>query len=233
MKFQDLQPDRLSYAKQLIADMVVERPSVPLGLVLVADEAYIQVPPTRNHAILLAALEQVTFAEEMGIADGSALGLGMAAAAGLLVDLPGTNRAVILLTDGTSTDGAIDPYTAAQAAAQSGIQIHTIGLGLPGQAPFPQHGLQGSYTVNWESQVDETVLQEIAEISDASYFRAADLEIQTDLPRLIAASSVNSFATPTSQPRELFALWLGVGLTLLLAEFVMRQSILSMLPEAG
>ncbi len=232
MKFQDLQPDRLSFAKQLIADMVAERPSVPLGLVLIANQAYIQAPPTRDHAALLVALDQVAFAEQMGIADGSALGLGIAAAAGLLVDLPETNRAVILMTDGTSTDSAIDPLVATEAAVQSGIQIHAVGLGQSGQAPFPQHGLQGSYTVNWESQVDETVLQNIAKISDASYFRAADLDIQTDLPHLIAPESVNSFLSPAPQPRELFALWLGIGLALLLVEFMMRQSILRVLPEA-
>ncbi len=233
MKFQDLQPDRLSFAKQLIADMITERPSVPLGLVLVANQVYIPMPPTRDHAALLMALDQVTFAEQMGIADGSALGLGIAAAAGLLVDLPGTNRTVILLTDGTSTDSAIDPLTAAQAAAQSGIQIHTVGLGRSGQSPFPQRGLQGSYTVNWESQVNEAVLQEVAEISSASYFRAADMDIHSDLPHLIVAESVNSFSSPTPQSRDLFTSWLMVGLILLLAEFVLRQGILRMLPEAG
>ena len=46
-------------------------------------------------------------------------------------------RIIILLTDGVNNAGAIDPLTAAQAAAASVIKVYTIGARLSGKVPFP------------------------------------------------------------------------------------------------
>lgn len=229
MMARDLQPDRLGAAKEMIAAAIDARPHDAFGLVLFAGRAIIQVPPTRDHAALHAALAQVGTARQMGIADGTALGLGIAAAAGLLADTPAPHRAVILLTDGVSTDEAISPETAAAAAAQLGIQVHTVAIGQSGLAPFPQSGPQGDYLVYWQSQLDETVLQTVAELTGATFSQSID---RRTLRQTTAVLTAPTAAPPLlQQVDELFAWLIGGGLALLLLDWTLRHTALRLLPE--
>ncbi len=82
---------------------------------------------------------------------------------------------MILLTDGENNRGAIDPRTAAQAAAAVGVRIYTIGVGTDGLAPVPVgRGLFGLRYENRQVRIDEGLLQDIAKTTGGRYFRARD-----------------------------------------------------------
>jgi Ca-activated chloride channel family protein len=66
--------------------------------------------------------------------------------------------------------------TAAQAATALDIKVYTIGMGRPGQVPFPVDSIFGKTTQMIESEIDEETLQRIAEGTGALYFRATDTE---------------------------------------------------------
>lgn len=236
MRAQDLLPDRLTVARQLVAEVIAERPLLPIGLVLIAEQAIIHTPPTRSHDQLLAQLAQVSFAEEMGLVDGTALGGGVATAAAMLARIPAAERQILLFTDGVNTDAALDPLTVAQTAAALNIQIFTVGLGRPGVVPFPQQGVNGTYVVQWESLLDETLLQTMATATAASYVRitAADLTAAdpANLPTLTLPTTTAVATTlPAAPPVDLFPWLIAAAVTLLLLELWLGQTILFTLPE--
>ena len=230
---QDLVPNRLAAAKQMILDVVAERPYTHFGLVLFAGQAYIQLPPTRDQTLFIETVNQVGLAEQMGIVDGTALGSGLATAAKLLLDLPASQRLVVLLTDGANTEATLDPVLISQAAGQLGIQIHTVALGQPGAVPFPQTNANGQTTVvYWESPLNEAVLQEIADSSQGLYGRAIEGEPMRQITdSLMDLSAVTTAAPPTNQVHELYPWFIALGFLLLLADNGLRQTYLRQLPE--
>jgi Ca-activated chloride channel family protein len=84
---------------------------------------------------------------------------------------------MILLTDGENNRGSIDPRTAAEAAAQFGIRIYTVGVGREGVAPVPvSRGVFGLRYENRPVRIDEPMLREIAATTGGRYYRARDSE---------------------------------------------------------
>jgi Ca-activated chloride channel family protein len=172
----DFEPqNRLEAAKQVIADFVQGRPYDQIGLVVFASNAFSQSPPTTDHNVLLRLLDRTELATDLGIDDGTAIGMGLANAGNMLKNSDARSKVIILLTDGVNNAGEIDPLTAAEAAEALGIRVYTIGMGRPGQVPVPVVNIFGREEIVYqESALDEATLQEIADITGGRYFRAED-----------------------------------------------------------
>lgn len=229
----DFEPEnRLEAAKGVISDFVQERPYDQIGLVVFANNAFSQSPPTVDHNVLLRLLNRVELATELGIEDGTAIGMGLANAGNMLKNSPAESKVVILLTDGVNNAGQVDPLTAAEAAKSLGIKIYTIGMGRPGQVPVPVKDVFGREQVVYqESALDEATLQEIAEVTGGRYFRAEDTaelgQIYDEINGLEQSQiEIESY----TRYQELAALLLVPALLLLLAELVLRKTILRKLP---
>lgn len=228
----DFQPDnRLGASKQVIRDFIAQRTFDRIGLVIFASQAFNQSPATLDHAVLQRQLDQVQLATELGLEDGTAIGLGLANAAAMLKDSPAKSKVVILLTDGVNNAGEVDPLTAAEAAKALGIKVYTIGAGRPGQVPVPVQGVFGQRVVYQESVIDEQTLRDIAELTGGAYFRAEDtagLNAVYDQINQLEKSEVElqSF----SRYRELAGWLLAPALALLLLELLLGQTVLRRLP---
>jgi Ca-activated chloride channel family protein len=172
----DFEPqNRLEASKQVISDFIVERPYDNIGLVIFASEAFNQSPLTLDHNMVTRSLDQVKLAGDLGIDDGTAIGLGLANAANMLTNSDAESKVIILLTDGVNNSGQIDPLTAAEAAKALGIKVYTIGAGRPGQVPVPVQSMFGGEDIVYqESQLDEETLQQVADLTGGQYFRAED-----------------------------------------------------------
>jgi Ca-activated chloride channel family protein len=154
---------------------VQKRPYDQIGLVVFASNAFSQSPPTTDHNVLLRLLDRTKLSTDLGIDDGTAIGMGLANAGNMLKDSDAKSKVIILLTDGVNNAGEIDPLTAAQAAEALGIKVYTIGMGRPGQVPVPVVDLFGREQIVYqESTLDEATLQEIADATGGRYFRAED-----------------------------------------------------------
>ncbi|HXE59156.1 MAG TPA: VWA domain-containing protein [Gemmatimonadaceae bacterium] len=173
MLSEDFQPqNRLEVAKDKVKQFIVGRRNDRIGLVAFAAEALTQVPLTVDYPVLLAAVDNL---EAGQLEDGTAIGTAIATAANRLRTAPGKSRVVILLTDGVNNRGAIDPRTAAQAAAAIGVKIYTIGVGSEGMAPVPVgRGLMGLRYEYRPVEIDEALLRDIARTTGGRYFRAVD-----------------------------------------------------------
>ena len=173
MLAQDFQPqNRLEVAKDVVKKFVAARNSDRIGVVAFAAEALTQVPLTTDYPVVAQAVDNLSAGQ---LEDGTAIGTAIATSANRLRDAPGKSRVMILLTDGENNRGAIDPRTAAKAAAVFGIKIYTIGVGTEGMAPVPVgRGLFGLRYENRPVRIDEPLLNDIATTTNGRYFRARD-----------------------------------------------------------
>jgi Ca-activated chloride channel family protein len=84
---------------------------------------------------------------------------------------------VILLTDGEDQGGRISPLEAKELAQASGIKVYTIGVGSEGYAPFPVQLPNGDVSRQMQKvNIDEKLLEDIAQSTGGRYFRAKDTE---------------------------------------------------------
>jgi Ca-activated chloride channel family protein len=226
----DFEPNnRLEAAKHVIGDFVAERQYDKLGLVVFASEAFSQSPLTLDHNMLNRSLDQVELATDLGIDDGTGIGLGLANAANMLANSDAESKVVILLTDGVNNSGQIDPLSAAEAANALGIKVYTIGAARPGQVPVPVNG--GSQIVYQESAIDEETLMQVADITGGMYFRAEDTtglraiydEINTMEKSQVEVQFFNQYT-------ELAAFFLVPALLVFLVEIILRKTIFRINP---
>ena len=133
MLAEDIQPSRLERAKQAISKMVDNLQNDRIGLVVFAGEAYIQLPITSDYISAKMFLQTISTnsVPVQGTAIGAAINL---AARSFTADFKG-DKAIILITDGENHED--DALGAVKAAAEKGIVVHTIGVGLPQGAPVP------------------------------------------------------------------------------------------------
>ena len=160
---------RLEAAKLVMRKFVEGRPDDRIGLVLFGQEAFVQVPLTLDHDALDMFLSQI----QLGDAGRSATAVGDAIAVGAkrMKELDAPSRVMILVTDGKSNAGQVDPEQAAQAAAALGVKVYTIGVGGNGGRG---RGLLGAMFGTPGADVDEPTMRSIAATTGAQYWRAAD-----------------------------------------------------------
>lgn len=216
----DFQPqNRLEVARAKIKQFVQSRTSDRIGIVAFSGEALTQVPLTTDYPVVQSALDNLQPGQ---LEDGTAIGTAIATAANRLKDAPGKSRVLILLTDGVNNRGAIDPRTAAKAAAQFGIKIYGIGVGTEGMAPVPVgRGLFGLRYEMQKVEIDDALLTDIANASGGRYFRARDpaaLQAITEQINALERTPVRS--RTYVRYSELFRWPLGAMLALLAAELV-------------
>jgi len=229
----DFEPqNRLEAAKKVITDFIGDRRYDRIGVVVFAREAFSQCPPTFDYAVLRQLLAEVDLAPALKLDDGTAIGMGLAQATAMLQESDARSRVVILLTDGVNNAGQIDPLTAAQAAAALEVKVYTIGMGRPGQVPFPvDDPFFGRTTRLIESEIDEEILQTIAETTEALYFRATDTQglyqIYDQINRLEKSEVEVQVLT---RYKELAGWVLFPALGLLLLEGALRHTLFRVLP---
>jgi Ca-activated chloride channel family protein len=141
-----------------------------MGLVVFAGVPLLQCPLTLDYGALLEFLEQV----EPGMTgtENTAIGTAIAAAAGRLKKSTAKSKIIILVTDGRSNSGEVDPLTAAKAAEAVGIKIYTIGVGIRGQSVIPVDTPWGKQLAPIQDDLDEPSLMDIAHVTGGRYYRA-------------------------------------------------------------
>ena len=171
MLAEDLKPNRLEASKNVALNFISKRVNDRIGLVVFSGESFTQCPLTTDHNVLINLFKDI---KSGMIADGTAIGMGLATAVNRLKDSKAISKVVILLTDGVNNAGSIAPATAAEIASTFGIRVYTIGVGTIGKAPYPFKTPFGIQYQDMDVKIDEEMLQEIADISGGKYFRATN-----------------------------------------------------------
>ncbi len=198
MDYADMQWDgepisRLELVKRLLGDFIEDRRGDRVGLILFGSQAYLQAPLTFDRPTVRTWLDEAL----IGIAGkNTAIGDAIGLAVKRLRQRPAQSRVLVLITDGASNGGELDPMLAAQLAASEGVRVYTIGIGADPQ----QSGVLGALGFSSGLDLDEPTLRAIADATGGEYFRArnqAELEqIEHSLDRLEPVAQQPTLARP-------------------------------------
>ena len=224
MLARDLKPNRLEALKVVAIDFVDRRPNDRIGIVLYAGESFTQTPITSDKSIVKSVISELQWGQLDG---GTAIGMGLGSAVNRLKDSKAKSKVIILLTDGVNNSGNIDPKTAAELARELEIKVYTIGIGTNGMADFPWSKDPRTGLLNFRKQqveIDEKLLQYIADQTDGKYFRATnnqDLqEIYDEIDKL-EKTEIEEFKYYNYE--ELYRPLILLALGLLVLEFLLRN----------
>jgi len=202
----DRPENRLSTVKRVAGEFIERRQGDRIGLILFGTRAYLQAPLSLDRVTINQLLQEAA----IGIAGektaiGDAIGLAMKR----LDARPGTEKLLILLTDGTNTAGVVDPAQAAELARLGGLRIHTIGVGANRSRTS---GMFGSMILGRVSELDESALKQISEMTGGRYFRATDSKSLAEIYALIDELEPVDDQDDSLRPKvELFHLPLGAA----------------------
>jgi Ca-activated chloride channel family protein len=183
MMAEDFRPrNRLFVARQTAHDFVRERIHDRIGLVGFAATAFTQCPLTLDHDALLELLDGLDF----GLAeDGTAIGMALATSVARLRESRTPSKVIVLITDGASNRGAIDPLTGADLARAYGVKVYTVLVGRGGVVPVPvDDPVLGRRIEMVQMDIDEPTLRDIAKRTGGRFFRATEAAA---LPGIYAA----------------------------------------------
>lgn len=221
--YQGQRMNRLQAIKRVVRDFIARRTGDRIGMVVFGSQAYTQLPLTRDYQTIAALLERLEIgAAGKNTAIGDAIGISVKR----LADIESRSNIIILLTDGRSNTGELEPLTAAGIARQKKIKIYTIGVGGKGRAPVPiDDPIFGRRYVYQEDDLDETGLRAIADETGGQFFRAEDLETLQKIYSTIDGLEKNKVTVQGfAEYKELYIYLLPSALLLLAAWIVLKNT---------
>ena len=172
MLAEDIAPNRLDKAKQLVTQIINNLASDRIGIIAYAGKAFPQLPITTDYAAAKMFLQNMN--TDMLSSQGTAINEAITLAKTYYDDEEQTNRVLIIISDGEDhSDSASD---VAEEASEEGIRIFTIGVGdvKGGPIPIKRNGIVLNYKKDKNGEtvitkLNEETLQNIAEEANGAY----------------------------------------------------------------
>ncbi len=218
MMAQDFEPTRLERTKFAIGRLLEGLKQDKVGLIVFAGDAYMQLPITSDYVTARNFANQIStnMVSRQGTAIGAAIDL---ATRSFSSDSEGS-RVMIIISDGENHED--DAVAAAQAAAEQGIKIYTIGIGTPEGAPIAI-GNDFIKDENGEmvvSKLDEKMLETIALSTDGAYIRSTNqsLGLEEIIKKINETEKKQFTSTVFDEFNEQYQYLIGAALLLLVIE---------------
>ena len=230
MLAKDFKPNRIEAAKEVAQDFIDSRPNDRIGLVIFSGESFTQCPLTTDHAVIKNLFSGIHTGM---VADGTAIGNGLATAVTRVKDSKAKSKVIILLTDGVNNQGSVAPLTAAEIAKAFSVRVYTIGVGTIGKAlaPIAMYP-DGSYEYGYvDVNIDEKVLNSISDMTGGKYFRATDNDKLKDIYKEIDRLEKTIFEEKnfTNKAEHFLPFALAAAL-FLLVEFALKNTLFKSIP---
>lgn len=177
MLAEDIKPNRLERAKQLVSKLIDKLSDDKIGIVIFAGKAYLQMPLTTDHsaAKMYLASASTDNVPTQGTVINQALKMSYAA----FNTKEKKYRSIILISDGEDHDE--DAIKVAKQLAEEGVMVNTVGIGSPQGAPIMDRETNeykkdedGNTVV---TKLNEEELKKIAQTGNGIYqlFTSADV----------------------------------------------------------
>lgn len=226
MLAEDIKPNRLERAKQVISKIIEYSPDDRIGLVVFAGRAYLQMPLTFDHAsakMYLAAASPDDVPTQ-GTVISDALKMSFAA----FDPKEKTYKSILLISDGEDHDD--ESLKVAKELAEKGIMINTIGIGSTLGAPIMDEET-GQYKTNEKGEtvitkLNEEELNNIAKAGNGIYqlYSNAD-DVAKRFKKELAGmgSEANLSDSSFASFKQYYQYFLFAGFILLLIEFFISE----------
>ena len=229
MLAEDIQPNRLTRSKQAISRLIDKLEGDRIGLIVFAGEAYVQLPITTDYSA--AKLFLSTINTNIIPTQGTEIGKAIDLATNSFDVENKQNKAIIIITDGESHDEKAIENT--EKARSLDIFVHTLGMGLSKGGPIPiydKYGNKKGYRKDKKgdiiiSQLNEELLQKIAEKGQGTYVRANNSE--AGLSKLL--SEINKMEKKEigtmifTNYKDRFQIFIGFSLFFLILNLIILQ----------
>jgi len=227
MLAEDIQPNRLTRAKQALTRLIDNLDNDKIGLIVFAGDAYTQIPITTDYISAKMFLSAINpeMVPKQGTAIGAAIDLGMRS----FSPGEGKSKAMIIITDGENHED--DPEEAASEASNAGIVIHTIGIGSVGGVPVPvtisgkKEYLRDADGNTVITKLDEEILKKIALNASGNYVRASNTNIGLDeiFNEIRRMKKQDLESTMYTEYNDQFQIFTVFALVLLFTEFIIMD----------
>ncbi len=225
MLAQDVKPNRLERAKQVITNIINNSPDDRIGLVVFAGRAYLQMPMTIDHA---AARMYLSSASPDDIpAQGTMISQALRMSGAAFNPKDKTYKTIILLSDGEDHDK--DALKVVKQLSGDGIMVNTIGIGSAQGAPISdpetnsyKRDDQGNVVI---SKLNEQELSNIAEKGNGIYqhYNSTD-EVVTNIEKKLSGIGETIITDKAFDSyRQFFQYFLVAAFLFLLIEFFMSE----------
>ncbi len=239
MAANDVKPTRIEAAKVTAQKFVDSQPDgVQVGVVAFSDNGLSVQVPTDDKAAVMAAITRLTPARGTSLAGGIYAALTRIATVGKAPDTHYYNNVtpeptatptpvpqgvyspaiIVLISDGENTQNP-NPLQAAQAAADRGVRIYSIGIGTTAGADLSIDGFMV------HTQLDEGMLQQISQITSGTYYNA---QSEQDLDKIY--NNIRPQLVVKPEKMEVTSLFAGVSILVLLIGGVFSLGWLNRLP---
>lgn len=222
--------DRLSMAKNMIAQFVTENPENRYGLVIFAGTAFVSTPLTLDHTAFLTFLGGVDYDDVSK--QGTDLGEALKASIDRFYNEQDKERgrSIVLISDGgEDIEGDIDGFS--DVAKELGIKVFAVGVGSKKGVSIPEgkdvFGRISYKTFNGEvvkTKLNEKPLKEIAEKTNGQYFHAekvGDLEKISDDIKNLQATVLNK--EEVGNKEDQYQIFLTIGFILFVLFALLNQ----------
>jgi len=210
MQAEDVDPTRLEAAQKVVREFMKELPErFQVGVVAFSETAEVVAPATEDRQLAIDAIDYLYPQRGTAIGDGIARGVEVARAADAA--RPSTQRpaAILLLSDGSQTEGLLLPLEGAARAKSFKIPVYTIALGTPdGVVEFNRFGGTRIIPV----PPDPATMRQIAAQTGGRFYEA---ESVGDLRE--AYDKMGSLVSKVERKQEVTYAFVAGGLVLLLA----------------
>jgi len=217
----DIKPNRLERARQLVYKLIDKFPDDRIGLVVFAGHAYLQMPLTTDHAAARMYVQQAN--PSIVAAQGTVISEALRVSNRAFNSKDRKFKSIILITDGEDHDEQAIPM--AQQIAGEGVMINTVGIGSPEGSPILdpstndfKKDANGNTVI---SKLNEPELQQLAANTNGIYVRLSEPDdavtaLDTQLDKIEkTATGDNSLREYTSY----FQWFIALALLFLIGEF--------------
>jgi Ca-activated chloride channel family protein len=226
MLAEDIAPNRLEKAKQIISKTIDKLGSDRVGIIIYAGNSYPLLPITTDHAAANMFLQNAN--PDMVSSQGTAINDALELAKTYYNNDDQTNRFLIIISDGE--DHQEETKQVAQNLANEGVKIYTVGVGTERGGPIPMrlNGAMIGYKKDRQGATVITkrvpeVLQGIADASDGKYIdgNITDTPVN-EIAEIIGNAEKNEFETKQfSDYKDQFQWFLAIGLVFLIVDVLL------------
>ena len=210
MQAEDVDPTRLEAAQKVVREFMKSLPKrFQVGVVAFSETAEVAAPATDDRQLAIDAIDYLYPQRGTAIGDGIARGVEVARAADAGQKATERPAAILLLSDGSQTEGVLLPLEGAARAKSFKIPVYTIALGTPeGVVEFNRFGGTRIIPV----PPDPATLRQIAATTGGRFYEA---ESVGDLRE--AYDKMGSLVSKVKRKQEVTYGFVAGGLVLLLA----------------
>jgi len=227
---------RLDAVKEAFAAFVEEREDDLIGLIVFGGYVSTLAPMTSDHEALGHVLEGVATPKAVFDKNGNvmnedelltAVGDALATACARIERAEPVSKVIVLLSDGESNTGIIEPDSAIEVARKLGVKVYTIGVGSSGRAPFWATDRFGRKVISRAHvTLDEVLLRRIASETNGEYFNVKDEKgLGRALEKIDELETTRVEQDVYRQYRELFPHFLTPGIALVLLGLALNMAI--------